>query len=86
MNPPSNHGSPGNKLTSQQRAQEQQTTAHQQQTKPGVEFASVEEMLRHDASQTPVPPAIESRLQESLTQSATTEPSWWRRFFRRPKE
>ena len=79
MNPPK-------KLTSQQQTEEQQTAAHQQQTKPRVEFKSVEEMLRHDASQTPVPPGIEHRLQESLTQSSTTEPSWWRRFFRRPKE
>lgn len=79
MNPPK-------KLTSQQQAEEQQTTAHQQQTKPGVEFKSVEEMLRHDASQTPMPPEIEYRLQESLTRTPTTEASWWRRFFRRPKE
>jgi hypothetical protein len=84
--PPESFMNQPKKLTSQQQAEEQQTTAHQQQTKPGVEFASVEEMLRHDASQTPVPPGIESRLQESLTQSSTTEASWWRRFFRRPKE
>jgi len=79
MNPPK-------KLTSQQQAEEQQTTAHQQQTKPGVEFDSVEEMLRHDASHTPVPPGIESRLQESLTQTSTTATSWWRRIFGHPKE
>ena len=79
MNPPK-------KLTSQQQAEEQQTTAHQEQTKPGIEFGSVDEMLRHDASQTPVPPGIEHRLQESLSQSSTTAPSWWRRFFGRPRE
>jgi hypothetical protein len=72
MNPPK-------KLTSQQRAEEQQATAHEQQTKPGVEFNSIEEMLRHDASQTPVPPGIEHRLQESLQR--TQSKSWWRRWF-----
>ena len=32
------------------------------------EFASVEEMLRHDALHTPVPPAIAHRLEESISQ------------------
>ena len=73
MNPPK-------KLTSQQKAEEQQTTAHEQQTKPGVEFNSVEEMLRHDAAQTPVPPGIEHRLQESLERTPHSK-SWWRRWF-----
>jgi hypothetical protein len=73
MNPPK-------KLTSQQQAEEQQTAAHQEQTKPGVEFNSVEELLRHDASQTPVPPGIEHRLQESLERTPHSK-SWWRRWF-----
>jgi len=75
MNPPK-------KLTSQQRAEEQQTTAHQQhaESTSEVTFNSVEEMLRHDAAQTPVPPGIESRLQESLERTPHSK-SWWRRWF-----
>jgi hypothetical protein len=75
MNPPK-------KLTSQQRAEEQQTAAHQEHIESAreVEFASVEEMLRHDAAQTPVPPGIEHRLQESLERTPHSK-SWWRRWF-----
>ena len=39
----------------------------------------VEEMLRHDARHTPVPPNIAHRLQESIG-PVDTRP-WWRRLF-----
>ena len=67
------------KLTSQE--QVQQHAAEQQTQQPSVrEFATVEEMLRHDALHTPVPPAIAHRLQESIGQ--TPQPrSWWQRLF-----
>jgi len=69
------------KLTPQE---QQQLAAEQQQTQSSAaqEFASVEEMLRHDALQTPVPPNIANRLEESVKQ--LPPPSlrpWWRRFF-----
>jgi hypothetical protein len=69
------------KLTQQE--QEQLAAAQQQtQSSSAREFASVEEMLRHDALHTPVPPAIAHRLEESTRQ---LEPppgrAWWRRFF-----
>jgi hypothetical protein len=65
------------KLTSHQSEQEQQLQEAQQQSVH--EFATVEEMLRHDALHTPVPPSIEHRLQESIG----PEPArpWWRRLF-----
>jgi hypothetical protein len=69
------------KLTQQE--QEQLSAAQQQQqAAPAQEFATVEEMLRHDALHTPVPPAIAHRLEESV--SKLPPPSgraWWRRFF-----
>jgi hypothetical protein len=71
------------KLTSQQRAEEQQATTHQEQTQSQgreLNFNSVEEMLRHDALQTPVPPGIECRLQESIDRTPRNK-SWWRRWF-----
>ncbi len=47
----------------------------------GLEFASPEEMLRHDALHTPVPPAIAHRLRESIRDLPVPPRSWWRRFF-----
>jgi hypothetical protein len=67
------------KLTSQQ--QEQQQTAGQQAQQQSVsEFATPEELLRHDALHTPVPPSIAHRLKESVGQIPAPSRSWWRRF------
>ena len=69
------------KLTQQE--QEQLATTHQQtQSSSAQEFASVEEMLRHDALHTPVPPSIAHRLEESIGQTPpppAPERAWWRR-------
>jgi hypothetical protein len=64
------------KLTTQQ-AQEQNLN-HDAETVH--EFATAEEMLRHDAQQTVVPPAVERRLQDSLGQPSPGT-SWWRKIF-----
>jgi hypothetical protein len=69
------------KLTQQE---QEQLAAGQQQTQStsAQEFASVEEMLRHDALHTPVPPTIAHRLAESIGPSSPPhERAWWRRFF-----
>ena len=67
------------KLTSQEQEQlaegkSQQTSAH--------EFATVEEVLQHDAQQTVVPPAIAERLDRSVKEITPPERSWWQRVFR----
>jgi hypothetical protein len=69
------------KLTPQE--QEQLATGQQQtQSSSPQEFASVEEMLRHDALHTPVPPNIEHRLADSISQLPPPPArGWWRRFF-----
>jgi hypothetical protein len=64
------------KLTSQE--QEQLSETQSQQTS-AREFASAEELLRHDAGQTTVPPAIAERLSQSLRNEPKPERSWWRR-------
>ena len=70
------------KLTPQE--QEQLAAAQQQtQASSAQEFASVEEMLRHDALHTPVPPSIGRRLQESLARLPAARSSWWRRLLGR---
>jgi hypothetical protein len=67
------------KLTSRQSEQEQQLSHQESQQHTAHEFATVEEMLRHDARHTPVPPNIAHRLQESIG-PVDTRP-WWRRLF-----
>lgn len=77
MNPPK-------KISTHRQAEEQQHTLgeHQNQQQNAREFASVEEMLRHDALHTPVPPSIARRLQDSVTDLPVPPPrSWWRRLF-----
>lgn len=68
------------KLTSHQSEQEQQLS-HQAQQQAGLEFGTVEDMLRHDARQTPVPPNIAHRLQESIGSATPKSRSWWQRLF-----
>jgi len=67
------------KLTPQE--QEQLAAARQQtESSSAQEFATVEEMLRHDALHTPVPPAIAHRLEDSISKlPAPAERAWWRR-------
>lgn len=68
------------KLTTEQ---QQQHTAEQQaqaQAQTAHEFASVEEMLRHDAIHTPVPPSIEQRLIKSAAELPQQKSAWWKRF------
>lgn len=68
------------KLTSQQTSEQQQElNTEQTQKQTELEFQEVEELLRHDALHTPVPPSIERRLEESLAREAPARPSWWRR-------
>ena len=69
------------KLTQQE---QEQLAAEQKQTQASgaKEFSSVEEMLRHDALHTPVPPTIACRLEQSASQlPPPPSRAWWRRFF-----
>ena len=47
------------------------------------EFAEVDDLLRHDAAQTPLPPAVEVRLKNSIDAAEPRSTPWWRRLFRR---
>ena len=62
--------------------QQQQVPLQQTQAQAVREFATAEELLRHDAIHTPVPPRIAHRLQESIRQNPPRAPAWWRRWFR----
>jgi hypothetical protein len=75
-----------NRHTSKLNQHEQEESAlHQQgnQQQTAVEFASAEEMLRHDAGQTPVPPAVAERLQRSVEQEPKPPRSLWQRLLGR---
>ncbi len=75
------------KLSTRQQteSESQLTAAEQTQTETGREFGTVDEMLRHDALHTPVPPAVEDRLQQSVDREGLRPAPWWRRLFRGPK-
>ena len=61
-----------------QHSVEQQQTQQQQTAR---EFASPEELIRHDAAQVQPPVAIITRLKDSLAQDSPPRRSWWRRWF-----
>jgi len=63
--------------------QQQETTQETAQTATAREFATPEEMLRHDAAQTVVPPEIQTRLADSVQQepAPNRSPSWWQKLF-----
>jgi hypothetical protein len=67
------------KLTNEEQFQHQ-TSERQQEIMR--ELASAEEMLRHDAMHTPVPPTIAQRLQASIAQLPAPSRSWWQRWFK----
>lgn len=60
------------------REQQREGESLREQTQP-IEFATAEQMLRHDALHTPVPPSIADRLQESAARLPAPARPWWRR-------
>ncbi len=48
------------------------------------EFASAEELIRHDAAQVSPPPTLLARLKVSLAEEAKLKGPWWRRWFSHP--
>ena len=67
------------KLNSEQ--QQQHAAEHQTRAQPAREFSTPEEMLRYDAANTTVPPAVAQRLQQSIGPLPPPNRSWWRRLF-----
>lgn len=72
------------KLSSEQQQEHAaEQSSHQQQG--AHEFASPEELLRFDAANTRVPPAVARRLEETINTPAPRPQSWWRRLLGRSK-
>lgn len=64
------------KLTPREQQELAQTLSSQSTAR---EVATVDDALRADAAQTPVPPAVTQRLNESIRQEPKPR-SWWQRF------
>jgi hypothetical protein len=70
------------KLNSQEQQEAQQQAGAEQTQKPSAqEFATPEELLRHDALHTFVPPTVARRLAESIGKTPPRPRSWWQRLF-----
>jgi hypothetical protein len=70
-----------NKLRQKQSEELAQQTNSFARNQPGRKFESVEELLRHDAAQNPVPPEIAERVNESISMEPPPSKSWWKRIF-----
>jgi len=66
------------KLT-QQEQEQLAAQQQQQQATAAQEFATPEELLRHDALHTPVPPTVAHRLKDSIGQIPESARPWWKR-------
>ena len=71
-----------NRFTSRTQASEEQLAAQETGAEGARNFATVEEIMRHDALHTPVPPSIAHRLQESIGKGSPPAGPWWRRLLR----
>jgi hypothetical protein len=71
------------KHESKHRSQEQEQLAQNAAAQTAArEFATTEELLRHDAAQTEVPPAIAERLTQSIAKLPSQPKSWWQRWLK----
>lgn len=62
--------------------QQEHTEEQQTHSQPGREFANSDELLRHDAAQTAVPPEVAERLKEASEKiSPPKSRSWWKNLF-----
>jgi len=59
----------------------QQESGGSRQEAGPLEFATPEELIRHDARQTPTPPALTQRVGESVARQPAVPRPWWRRLF-----
>lgn len=63
------------------RQQEQTETRQQTVQQGGMEFNSVEEVLRHDAAQVSPPARLAKRLGDSIAAEGPPKRPWWKRLW-----
>jgi len=72
--------SPPSRLRQEQQSQQDLHAGEQaRQAQAGLEFANAEDLLRHDRVATPLPEAIETRLQASLAAEPPPPRPWCKR-------
>ena len=70
------------RLRQEQRSEHDQQTVEQvTQQSEGLQFDSVEELLRHDSEQNPVPPEVGDRLNKSIAAEPKRSRSWFKGLF-----
>jgi len=72
-----------NPKTPKLQQQQKQETTEEIASRTAREFASPEELLRHDADQTSPPRALAHRVAESIAKEPGCTRSWWQRWFSR---
>ena len=65
----------------QHQREELAAVRHQHGAAAPLEFATAEELLRHDAAQIEVPGVVAERLAESI-KTEPAAPTWWQRMFK----
>jgi hypothetical protein len=68
----------------QTRLRQEEQTAHSQVSiaqRNALEFASVDDLLRHDRGQNPAPDSVRERLDASISAEPRPVRSWFRRLF-----
>lgn len=70
-------------LRQRQHAEQENATEQFQnnQQAQGKEFATVDDLLRYDSEQNPVPPEVAERLGESLEAEPKPPQPWYRKLF-----
>ncbi len=70
------------KLNLRQQAQTESVQEKTTEQETAKDFNTVDEMLRFDSSQNPVPGKVAERLQQSVEREKITPPQpWWKRLF-----
>lgn len=72
-----------NKLRHQQKQQQEVAATHRQEQQAAREFAHAEEVVRFDAANVVVPPAVAKKLADSLTREPRPAEGWWKRWLGR---
>jgi hypothetical protein len=72
-----------NNLRQRQLAEQENATEGIQSTQQaqGLEFATVDDLLRHDSEQNPVPPEVGEKLGRSLEAEPKPQQPWYRKLF-----
>ena len=69
------------KLRTHQSLDQNLGAAHASAQKAGQEFANVEDLLRYDSSQNPVPKDVAFRLNASIAAEPRPKTPWWKALF-----